>query len=319
MMRNHYVEVTNTDFLAIFYFGAVALSAAYAVTYMMYVVYVVMRTNFLYGFYRSDLLPGPFIDDRYGYPWGMLVLNNARVLLLPALLWVFQNLRIKMKSAIVYTFFGLMCVLDFLLVLLWVITTCFFCNNGVFRNGLCDTNNLTAYCGVWSMDQPDLCSPGSNIPSLQQCDLKPNQVHYDYLWFLLAFFVLDIVIALYLYVVRIFGPPILFAQDYGYGDKYYDDTEEYKYGGDDGGGGGDGDDSVVDEDKASNTDNTMDGPNDNVNAQSLEPKDKGVIAANLIDALNQPAPLTANEFVEYLGTSRMRNNTVILDTETNRQ
>ena len=225
-MVNRYVNISGRDFLSIFYIGAVILSVIYATTYICYVIYVVLHTNFKYGFYRNDLKPGVFIDDRYDYMWWFLMINNVRILLLPALLWIFQDLRIGIMSYMSNMAFSLMVFIDFLLILVWFIIGCFFCNNGVFRNGLCDTNNITAYCEVWWKDQVDLCEPPMYNTSLQQCDLKTNPAYIKYIFFLLGFLILDIITVGYISLVRKTAPEIFLMEYYRNQDNDNNDTDD---------------------------------------------------------------------------------------------
>jgi len=214
---NPLITVNNSDFRALFYVGGLALSMLYAGVFIAYLMLVVMRTQFLYGIYRWDGGPGPLIDDRYSYAWWFLMLNNLRVLALPGLIWVFQNLSVRVKALMVYAMFVLLSVLDFVLLMVWLIMQCFFCNNGIFRNGLCDTVDTTAYCGAFWKDQPDLCAPGADPPLVAQCDLTTNPAYINLIYFTLGFFALDIIIALYLWIIRkITYSMALSARMYGY-------------------------------------------------------------------------------------------------------
>ena len=196
------VKFGRVDFMSLMYVGAVLLSAFYAGLFMASLIKVHMQTNFLHGFYRPFLLPGPFVDDRYTYPWYFLLFHNLRVAAIPGLIWLFYDLQGLVYSAVVSAAFNLLIVLDILLLLAVFVMGCFFCNNGVFRNGLCDTKNRTAYCEAFWKDQWEICEPGADPPPLDQCDLSPNPAFNNFAYFLLGFLALDIVVSLYIWLVR---------------------------------------------------------------------------------------------------------------------
>ncbi len=195
------VRLGRADSLSLLFAGAILLSALYVGVFMACLIKVHLQSNFLHGFYRPFLLPGPYVDDRYTYPWYFLMIHNVRLAAIPGLIWIFHDLEGLIYSAIVSAAFGVLVVVDILLLVAVFVMGCFFCNNGVFRNGLCDTKNLTAYCEAFWKDQWEICDPGADPPLLAQCDLSPNPAFNNFAYFLLGFLALDIIISLYVWLV----------------------------------------------------------------------------------------------------------------------
>lgn len=201
-MKSGYFYVYTKDFITAFYVFAILISLLYLGIYVVYVKEVVMEVCFRYGFYRNDLLPGPFTNDRYSTPWVFLVLNNVRISGIAGLVWIFQNLNIGTKLQVVLLFFRLMWVLDLIILIAWFVMSCFQCNTGDFTNGLCDTKNLETYCQAFWPIRPELCRVGT-YPLLPPKFLTKNPAFEKLLYYTLGFLLLDTLVVLFLYGVNL--------------------------------------------------------------------------------------------------------------------
>lgn len=212
MLTNSYITATNKDFLSFFRVLAVLLCALYGAVYVAYVIQVVMRTNFLYGYYRMDLKPGPLIDERFSVPWWFLMLNNLRIFASPGLVWVFQSASVRTKMILVGYAFGVLILIDVLLVIVWYVLGGFYCNDGVFLDGLCDAPR-DVYCASWWTNQTAWCEP-SLVPPTLDPNISKNPMFWplvDYTW---GFLLLDVILATYLLVVRSLAPKTINARSY---------------------------------------------------------------------------------------------------------
>jgi len=78
---------------------------------------------------------------------------------------------------------------------MFFVMLCFFCNNGIFRNAVCDAP-LDEYCEAFWETQTDICNPG--VANTGQCDLQPNQCFFNWVYVTLAFTVLDLILVRFL-------------------------------------------------------------------------------------------------------------------------
>jgi hypothetical protein len=202
---NSYVTVNGKDVLRFFRILALLLSMLYVAVYIAYVVQVVMRTRFLYGYYRMDLKPGPLIDDRFSWPWWFLMLNNLRIFASPGLIWIFQNASMRIKSVLVGWAFGILILIDIVLIVTWYVAGGFFCNDGVFRDGLCDAPR-DQYCQAWWTNQTDWCDPSPIPPTLDGSSLPKNVMYWPLVNYTWGFLLLDIALATYVLVTRVLAP-----------------------------------------------------------------------------------------------------------------
>lgn len=218
-------SVSSSDFLGIALFGGFTLCLLYVSVFIAYVAQVVMGTNYYFGVYRTDLPPpGPFVDDRYSYSWWFLMLDTVRVFVLPGLIWVFMDKRVRGKGFIIMLAFILLFIIDFFLVFSFLIMRCFFCNVGEFRNGLCDTVNRTAYCEAFWETNTDLCNTGITPPPIGSGNLDNNPIYSLLIQYTAAFWLLDFIVIIYLLLIRFIAPKTINA---GYGS--FGGVEEGEY------------------------------------------------------------------------------------------
>jgi hypothetical protein len=243
--RAHLVE-SRWDMVGIFQWMAVFLSLLYVGVYISYMVKVVMQSHFLYGFVRlEDLKTGNFVDDRYTFPWWFLLLNNLRILILPALLWVFQHLHVRGRYKLVLFLFQAFTILDLLLIIAWELMKCFTCNNGFFRNGLCDERNLTTYCNAITEPQPDICPTlavncsNSNFTGVvpDPCYIKPDAVYPILIYYTCGFLAIDFLLSIFLMFSRYLLKDVILALSSraryeamrAMQEPYYNNGEDYDY------------------------------------------------------------------------------------------
>jgi len=193
--RNPYTMDSRKDIITLYYWGAVLLGLVYTAAYIYFLLGVLFKVEFLYGTYRPELLPGPFVDDRYNWVWVFLVINNIRIFVPLALLWTFQNVRFQYKRDDVIESLRYVILMDFILLIMFFVMLCFFCNNGIFRNAVCDAP-LDEYCEAFWETQTDICNPG--VANTGQCDLQPNQCFFNWVYVTLAFTVLDLILVRFL-------------------------------------------------------------------------------------------------------------------------
>lgn len=179
----------------------------YMSVYIVYLFMVIYPIDFLYGYYRHDLFPGPFVDDRWSAWWVFLILGNLRILVPISLVWCFHDILSFFKRDSTFNVIRAVFVLDLLTLLIQFIMWCGFCNNGNFRNALCNDKDLDRYCKAFWKLQPDVCLPDSDPPDLVQADLTFHP-SFTYWWrFTLAFTIIDFILCLgmlkiVLYVLR---------------------------------------------------------------------------------------------------------------------
>lgn len=224
--KNHYLLASNGDFLFLFQLAGIGLAMLYGIVCLLFIVMVVMQSRFYFGFYRVDLPlhRGRFIDDRFTYPWWILMLDLIRIIAIPSVIWVFQGITLSLRRTMVHSLFCLLCWLDIGLILAIFVMECFFCNNGEFRNSLCDTPNITEYCLVHWQAQPDLCVPPLQSSNITQDDLKSNPIYNKMLFFTLGFLALDFIISMFLWFLLEGGITMTFIRNAIYGDSLFADS-----------------------------------------------------------------------------------------------
>lgn len=205
---NNFTKYNINDFYFILFIASFLITALYLTAFVWYLIDVVMRTEFRYGFYKREMKPGPFIDDRYSWPFFILGLCSLRIFGLPFLTWAFINSRRINPSSMLFiastlSFFQTMLTIDVFLLFAWFTMGGFFCNNGYFRNGICDTVNVDDYCSAFWPEQPDLCYNGT-YPLTDQCDLELNPAFRSFIYFIGAFIFLDTIIVLFANVILYF-------------------------------------------------------------------------------------------------------------------
>jgi hypothetical protein len=197
--KNPYVSFGNRDFLSVFGWTCVLLSVLYVAVYVAYLIVAVMKTDFLFGYFRPELLPGPLIDDRYSVFWWFLMLNNLRILAVPSLLWIFQSPGGRFKMFLARYAFMFVTLIDVVLIVTWFVFGGFFCNDGRFRNGMCDAPR-DRYCASWWTLQPDLCPP-SLVPPTLDSTIPKNPAYWQIIYFTAGFLLLDVFLSVYLVLV----------------------------------------------------------------------------------------------------------------------
>lgn len=224
--KNPYTLDSRKDIITLYYWLAVLLGLIYNVAYIYFLIEVLFKVDFLYGVYRPELIPGPFVDDRYNWVWVFLVINNLRIFIPLALLWTFQSVIFQYKRDDVIEALRYVILMDLILLMMFFVMLCFFCNNGIFRNAACDAN-LQDYCEAFWRTQPEVCTPSQT--TVGQCDLEPNPCFFNWVYVTLVFTLLDIVLVRFLEktntVVRNDFIPYLYDRsmsDVGMGDDMLD-------------------------------------------------------------------------------------------------
>jgi len=182
------------------------MSFLYLAAVVVFLVLVVFPIDPLYGYYRPELLPGPFVDDRFHLFWFLLLLNNLRIFVPLLLVWCFYDAYSFFKRDITFSALRYMVYLDGIILVGLFVMWCGFCNNGNFRNPICDAP-LEEYCKAhWKLNE-EVCQPGMDPPELLQADL-PFHESFDYWWkFAIVFLVVDIyfvwqMVKFVLYILR---------------------------------------------------------------------------------------------------------------------
>jgi hypothetical protein len=199
---NVYVSWTERDVFLVFRWFAICVSGLYCLVFVSYLWTAVLRTDFKYGYYRPELKPGPFVNDRYSHPRLVLLLNDLRLFAFPCALWVTQGRHmLGFKISLYRAVLRVLLALDVVLIVWTAILGCFFCNNGVFRNGICD-GDLDAYCSVFWEEQTHLCAPRNYTYTAEQAGLEKRPSHSALMKHLVAFFALDVLAGLHLALVN---------------------------------------------------------------------------------------------------------------------
>ena len=167
----------------------VFFSMAYVAVFVTFLCVVCLNVNIAYGYLRPDLKPGPFVSDRYDWGWAFLLLTLFHGVV--PFFYAFTLIGLKDSYKRVWferiaTFFLL---LDVVLLIFFVVVICFLCNSTYFPESLCDDPR---WCEAFGPDHPDRCPPVP--PTLQQCDLSPNPVFLNWIWFTIAFLGFDLVL-----------------------------------------------------------------------------------------------------------------------------
>jgi hypothetical protein len=142
----------------------ILISLLYLASWIAFLVVVSARISYLRGYFRPDLVPGPFTDHRYGPDWFFFLLNNFRLLLPIGTVWVLINQKIQFNTDTLIYFTKILVVFDLVCFIYLLIIWCFFCNteNGYIEH-LC-TAPLEDYCrGFWPT-HPDICAPSIDPP-----------------------------------------------------------------------------------------------------------------------------------------------------------
>ena len=167
---------------------------AYTVVFIAFVITVVKEVRILHGYPRfKDLLPGPFVSDRYSWSWYFLMFNLARSFVISFYVWTFLDMRKRKKRVWFERLVGYVLAFDVLLWLFFLVTTCFLCNNSFWpsESSICN-DNLEKWCTVMGDSYPDRCPP--SLPLADQCDLDPNIIYVRWVLFHVGFTALDLLL-----------------------------------------------------------------------------------------------------------------------------
>lgn len=162
---------------------------AYTAVIVAFLCVVVKQFDILNGYPRPDLKPGPFVSDRYQWGEIFLILSMTRAIFPFLYLFTLIGLKDFYKRIWFERFCAYVLLLDLVLFFFFVITICFFCNSTYFPSSPC---NDPRWCEAFGPDHPDRCPPIP--PILQPCDLSPNPVFLNWIYFTLAFFFMDVII-----------------------------------------------------------------------------------------------------------------------------
>lgn len=150
----------------------------------------------MHGYPRKDLLPGPFVSDRYKVSWYLLAFSTSRLFVPFFYLWTLIQLKEPSKRIWFERMIGYFVLIDVLLFIAFTLIYCFYCNAAYSPDSLCN-DELDRYCRAFSNDNPDRCYPidnTSNVTPLQGVDLEPNVKFVNWAYYTVAFFVLDYVL-----------------------------------------------------------------------------------------------------------------------------
>ena len=178
----------------------VITSILYVISCILFMVYVSNEVFYLRGYYRPDLLPGPYTDWRYGADWIFFVLHNTRILLPVSAVWALVYQKVSFNTKLVIYLNRLLILFDFVCIWYLFVVWCFFCNNGGngYRNHLC-TAPLDEFCrGFWD-DNLDICLPSAD-PPLGKTATSPRFEFILWLVFVLVYYFVDRLIFLWLLI-----------------------------------------------------------------------------------------------------------------------
>lgn len=153
----------RSETLSLSYVGFAVIATAYLALFLAFLCQVVFPSNFLYGYYRPELKPGPFVDDRYNWIWVFLVLSMIKTAIPFMIFFTFQNPRIYYPREMLYQYILITFWFDFIILIALGVMYCAFCNQCGFRNGVCDAP-LEVYCKACWEQQTDVCPPGPSPP-----------------------------------------------------------------------------------------------------------------------------------------------------------
>jgi hypothetical protein len=163
----------------------------YIGTFIAFLLLVVKEVKILHGYPRyAELLPGPFVSDRYSWSWYFLIFNFARLFVVVWFVYTLIDVKTRSKRIWFHLLIGYTLFFDVALWIFFIVTSCFLCNNSFFpsESSLCN-DELDKWCTVMGDSFPDRCPP--SLPTADQCDLKPNPVYIRWIYFHAAFTVLD--------------------------------------------------------------------------------------------------------------------------------
>jgi hypothetical protein len=171
---------------------------------ILFIVYLsVVHSNFLFKEFYPKLLslqPGPLLDQRFNFFWWCL-LGTLLHLLVPICVVIISN---RMSSSFLLTIstiiIAIMLLIDIIVLgsswFFWV-----FANNPYIIANPC--NDPTTYCSVYG--NIDSTCPDGSYSGVPVSNLVPNVACINYIWFSLAFFILDLVLLVMLPVVYQFN------------------------------------------------------------------------------------------------------------------
>lgn len=166
---------------------------AYTALLVAFIISVIKEFKILHGYPRfAELLPGPFVSDRYSWSWYFLMLNLARIFIIFLFLYTLIDLKVKRKRRWFSILMRYFLAFDVILWLFFLITSCFLCNNSFWpsASSLCN-DDLPKWCTVMGDSYPERCPP--SLPYASQCDLKPNVVYIRWIYFHIGFTLLDFI------------------------------------------------------------------------------------------------------------------------------
>ena len=183
----------RTEVLTLIYIAFAMIAAAYLAIMIAFLIQVVSTSNFLYGYYRPELKPGPFTNDRYNWVWVFMLLSLIRTPLPLAVFFTFQNAKVYFPREMLFTFVNILFWFDVVILITLGVMYCAFCNQCGFRNGICDAP-LEQYCIACWEQQPGVCSVGPSPPPSNNV-LRVSPAFWFWLDYTAVWIVMDFLIS----------------------------------------------------------------------------------------------------------------------------
>ena len=167
----------------------ILVALLYLISCILFLIFVTSQVNYLNGYLRPELRPGPYTDYRYNADWVFYLLNNFRLVIPYLIIWslIYQKLtwNIDITKAVValFVFFDITCLLY--LIVVW----CFFCNtNNGYDEQLCNVP-LDEYCQYFcTINGTNICEPClSPLPGKPKARLE----YVVWIIYMLSYFIAD--------------------------------------------------------------------------------------------------------------------------------
>lgn len=146
--------------LLTFMYIHMALNGLYFVALVVYALLVLptYSNDIYYGYYRPDLKPGPFTNDRYSFSAIFLGLMGANLVGPLLSMWMLEPITQSWKREVHKYAMAFFLLLNTTVVVTLLVSWLFLCNRGLVGFALCNADQVTT-CRVYGAWFSDRCMP----------------------------------------------------------------------------------------------------------------------------------------------------------------
>lgn len=183
------------DNIYLYNIAILVLSVIYTLGYIGQLVALRILSHLIYhGYFRPDLAPGPFVDDRINYFAIILAISATRLPVVFSAIWMLRPTTKSIKRTINLVICVFYLIVDVLVLISLSIAWGLICNQSGFGYAPCQAMPLDQ-CSIYGASLPDRCMPPYPVPP--STPLQPTWAFYLLFGCVAGFILLEIALLIF--------------------------------------------------------------------------------------------------------------------------